>query len=71
MKSERKDIPELKLNRSAFRVTKVGDDSDEVKYWNETSVKERLQHMERLRRMNYGVRATERLQRVIRVVKCE
>ena len=71
MKSERKDIPELKLDRSVFRVTNVGDESDEIEYWNKTSIRERLQHMERLRRMNYGVRATERLQRVIRVVKCE
>jgi hypothetical protein len=71
MNSERKDIPELKLDRSVLRVTNVGDDSDEIAYWNNTTVKERLQHMERLRRMNYGVRATERLQRVIRVVKCE
>ena len=70
MKIERKDIPELKMDRSAFRVTNVGDDSDEIEYWSTTTVKERLQHMERLRRMNYGVRATERLQRVIRVVKC-
>jgi hypothetical protein len=71
MNSERKDIPELKLDRSVLRVTNVGDDSDEIAYWNNTTVKERLQHMERLRRMNYGVRATERLQRVIRVVKYE
>ena len=68
--SERKDIPELKLDRSAVRVTEVGDDSDEIEYWKNTTVKERLQHIERLRRLNYGVRATQRLQRVIRVVKC-
>ena len=69
--SERKDIPELKLDRSVIRVTDISDDSDEIEYWNNTTVKERLQHIERLRRLNYGTRATERLQRVIRVIKCE
>jgi hypothetical protein len=47
------------------------DDSEEIEYWKNTTVKERLQHIERLRRLNYGVRATDRLQRVIRYIECE
>jgi hypothetical protein len=69
--NETKDIPELRLDRSRIVVTNLGDDSEEIAYWNSTTVKERLQHMERLRRINYGVRATERLQRVLRIVEFE
>lgn len=67
----RTDIPELKLDRTKIRVVNGFDDSEEIEYWRQTTVKERLQHIERLRRLNYGIRATERLQRVIRIVKCE
>ena len=67
--SERKDIPELRLDKSKIRVVDRFDDSAEIDYWKNTTSKERLQHIERLRRLNYGVRATARLQRVIRVVK--
>jgi len=65
------DIPELRLDRSRIRVLKGFDDSHEVEYWRNSSTKERLQQIERLRRQNYGPRATARLQRVIRVVKRE
>ena len=68
--SER-DIPELRLDRGAVSVKTEFDDSEEIEYWKAASLKERLQHIERLRRINYGVRATARLQRVIRVIKCE
>lgn len=68
---ERKDIPELRLDKTKISVVTDFDDSEEIEYWRQTTVKERLQHMERLRRLNYGVRATERLQRVIRITKCE
>ncbi len=67
----RKEIPEIRLDRTKIKIVEGLDDSDEIEYWKGTTVKERLQHIERLRRLNYGVRATERLQRVIRVVKCE
>ena len=44
---------------------------DETEYWQNATVKERLQHIERLRRLNYGTRATGRLQRIIQIVKCK
>lgn len=66
---ERKDIPKLRLDRTKVSVAVIGDDSNEVEYWRTTSSKERLQHIERLRRLNYGVRATSRLQRVIRIIE--
>jgi hypothetical protein len=67
-----KDIPQLKLDKTKLKVVTDIEDSvaAEVSYWRNTSVKERLQHIERLRRLNYGTRATGRLQRVIRIVKC-
>ncbi len=67
------DIPEIKLDRTKVRIVSRIDQSvsDEIAYWRQTTVKERLQHIERLRRLNYGDRATERLQRTIRIVKCE
>jgi hypothetical protein len=65
------DIPELRLDRTKIKVFSGFDDSDEIEYWRNASVEERFQNIERLRRQNYGARATARLQRVIRVVKRE
>lgn len=66
-----KNIPNITLDRTRIRLVKGFDDSEEIDYWRKTTVKERLQHVERLRRLNYGTRATERLQRVVRIVKCQ
>lgn len=68
-----RDIPELKLDRGTVRTGVTLDDAvaEEVAYRRKTTVRERLQHIERLRRQNYGARATARLQRVIRIVECE
>jgi len=67
------DIPQLKLDKSKLKLVNGVEDSvaDEIAYWRKATVKERLQHIERLRRLNYGIRATGRLQRVIQVVECE
>jgi hypothetical protein len=67
-----KDIRQLKLDKTKLKIGGRIEDSaaDEIEYWRNASVRERLQHMERLRRLNYGARATERLQkRIIRIVK--
>src|SRR6476660_877566 len=64
------DIPEIRLDKSVIKVTTFEEnDRDTAEYWRHASTKERLQHIERLRRLNYGVRATARLQRVLRVVE--
>ena len=39
-------------------------------YWFSRTPEERLHHMEVLRRLNYGSRATERLQRVLELAPC-
>jgi hypothetical protein len=66
------DIPKVKLDRTKIRVVSNIERStdDEIIYWKQTSIKERLQHIERLRRLNYGDRATARLQRTVRIIKC-
>lgn len=69
--TNRKDIPELRLDKTRIKVVSLFNDDPEIEYWRNTTAKERLQHIERLRRLNYGIRATDRLQRVIRVVKRE
>ncbi|MGB7068850.1 MAG: hypothetical protein WBD22_05100 [Pyrinomonadaceae bacterium] len=69
--SDQKDIPELRLDKTKLKVVPVGDESDEIEYWRNTTIKERLQHAERLRRIAYGARATARLQRTLQIVKRE
>lgn len=67
------DIPQLKLDKTKLKIVNSIEDSiaDEIAYWRNTTIKQRLQQIERLRRMNYGTGATGRLQRVIQIVKCE
>lgn len=67
------DIPEIRLDRNKLRVVRSVEKAEtvEAEYWRQTTVKERLQHIERLRRLNYGDRATQRLQRVVRISECE
>ncbi len=65
------DISEMRLDKTKISVSSDFDNFDEKKYWWSRTPKERLEHMERLRRINYGARAAERLQRTLEVVKCE
>lgn len=66
-----KDIPQLKLDKTKTGILSriVNSVNEEIEYWRNITVKERLQHIERLRRINYGTGATVRLQRVIQIVK--
>ena len=56
---------DLKIDKKAFSVSSLTERSDEKEYWNNKSPHERLRHLELLRRINYGSRATERLQRIL------
>jgi len=56
---------DLKIDKKAFSVSSLTERSDEKEYWNKKSPHERLRHLELLRRINYGSRATERLQRIL------
>lgn len=56
---------EPRLDRTALSVAPLFEDSDDRRYWHACTPAERLRHAETLRRINYGRRATERLQRVL------
>lgn len=59
------------INRKAFSVSQNFEDPAEKVYWISRSPAQRLQHIEQLRRINYGRKATERLQRVFAVAQRE
>ena len=59
----------LKVDRNSFSVASSFDDADDVAYWLDRLPHERLQHMDILRRINYGDAATARLQRVLEVTQ--
>ncbi len=65
------DTLELRLDKTKISVSNSFDNSEEKEYWLSRTPQERLLHMERLRRINYGHNAAERLQRIIEVVKCQ
>jgi len=61
----------LKIDRKAFSVGSLTDPSDEKAYWLGCTPSERLKQVEILRRINYGHRATVRLQRVLEITERE
>jgi hypothetical protein len=59
-----------KIDRLAFSVTTFKQaDQDDKEYWLSRTPNERLQHMELLRRINYGPSAAARLQRVLEIAE--
>ena len=63
-------LPNLALDRRAFSISSSFDASEETRYWWAQSPEERLRHIERLRRINYGNQAAVRLQRVLEIAPC-
>jgi len=55
------------IDRQAFEVTDLNDETDKS-YWHRKSVDERMEHLQRLRMLNYGDRIPRRLVRVLEVV---
>lgn len=55
----------LKIDKTAVSTAPLFDKSDLKTYWHSRSPHERLQHIEILRQMNYGHKASSRLQRVL------
>lgn len=47
------------------------DKTKEKEYWWSRTPEERFQEMERLRRIKYGYKATERIKKVLEIVKYE
>ncbi len=60
-------LSNLNLDKTAFSVGNLSDESDEKEYWWSRTPQERIQHIERLRQINYGHRARARLQRVLEI----
>ena len=59
------------LDRSAFSVTTLSDQSDDRAYWQSQSPAQRLAAVEQLRQLNYDYDPAERLQRVLKVAQRE
>jgi hypothetical protein len=59
------------LDRSAFSVTTLSDQSDDRAYWQSQSPAQRLAAVEQLRELNYDYDPAERLQRVLEVAQRE
>ena len=66
---EHGELPEIRLDKTKLAVIALDDHSDEIEHWRQASTKQLLQHAERLRRIVYGDRAKQRLQRSIEVVE--
>lgn len=65
-----KKAENLEIDRNVFSVTSLRE-SDDKDYWLKQTPQVRLKHMETLRRINYGHRTAERLQRVFEVAQRE
>jgi hypothetical protein len=62
-------IDKVKLNKKAFSVSAQFDDSDEKAYWLSRTPQERLEHIQLLREINYGDKASARLHRVLEIAE--
>lgn len=58
-----------RVDRRVLVIKDGFDDEDDKAYWWSRTPAERLRYMELLRRINYGDRATERLQRVLEITQ--
>ena len=59
----------LKLEKRSFSVMSLSDQSDDKSYWLSRTPIERFHQIEILRRINYGHRASSRLQRVLEITE--
>jgi hypothetical protein len=65
-------ISQVKMDKTAFSVVSLTDESDEKAYWQTRTPQERLETIELLRQLNYGYDpATARLQRVLAIAELE
>jgi hypothetical protein len=68
-KEESRPREEPRINREVISVVSLGEEDGDREYWLSRTPQERVEHVEFLRRLNYGSRATGRLQRVFEVVE--
>jgi hypothetical protein len=63
-------ISEVRMDKTAFSIVSLTDESDEKEYWQTRTPQERLGTVEMLRQLNYGYDpTTARLQRVLTVAE--
>jgi hypothetical protein len=60
-----------RMNKTVFSVVSSFEEAEKAdkEYWLSRTPQERFQHMELLRRINYGPNATARLQRVLEIAE--
>jgi hypothetical protein len=58
-----------RLDKTAFSIASLQEESDEKIYWLSKTPEERLEAMELMRQIIYGDKATGRLQRVLTIAK--
>ena len=63
--SMKNSILDIKMDKRFFSTASLNDLNDDKQYWFARDPIERLRHIERLRRLNYGSGATAGLQRVL------
>lgn len=59
----------MQVDRSIVSISSVFEDTESRNYWLTQDPQKRVRHIEELRRINYGNRATERLQRVFEIAQ--
>jgi hypothetical protein len=62
-----KEFIDLEMDKKKFSVVSLSNPSDDKAYWFSVSPMDRIRHIEVLRRINYGHRASARLQRVLEI----
>jgi hypothetical protein len=62
---------DFKIDRKAFSIAALTEDSGEKAYWLARTPQERLVQVEILRRINYGIKSSARLQRVFEITERE
>jgi hypothetical protein len=58
-----------RLDKTKLKVIQGFDDTDIIEYWKSKTPLERWEHVELLRRINYGKAATERMRKVLTIIK--
>ncbi len=59
------DNSEMRLDKTKISVSNSFDNTEEKEYWLSRTPQERLAHMERLRRICYGKKATGRMDKTV------
>ncbi len=59
----------LIVKKTVISVVSLTEKPSDREYWHARSPRERLRHIDLLRRINYGDRATARLQRVLGIAQ--